>query len=125
MGLFSFLKKKFTVKPETDLKAESETAAPARPRRKKRRREKKLGDVIHTYNKISVAVIRLKNDIKVGDKLHIKGRYTDFVMTLNSIQIDHRQVEAGAKGQEIAIKVSDWVRGNDKVYLAAEKGAKK
>ncbi len=79
-------------------------------------KEEKIGVVLHYYSKAGVAAIKLDDALKVGDKIHIKGHTTNFDEVINSIQIEHNQVNAAKKGDDIGIKVIDHVREHDVVY---------
>lgn len=79
-------------------------------------KEEKIGVVLHYYSKAGVAAIKLDDALKVGDKIHIKGHTTDFDEVINSIQIEHNQVNEASKGDDIGIKVIDHVREHDTVY---------
>ena len=78
---------------------------------------KEIGAVTHFFDKIGVAVIKLKGTLKKGEKIRIKGATTDFEQNAESMQIDMKPLEAGKKGQEIGLKVKDRVRPNDAVYV--------
>jgi len=86
----------------------------AKPKVKK---EKLLGKIAHYYDKIQVAAINVLAPIKVGDVVHIKGHTTDFEQPITSMQIEHEKVQAAKKGDDIGIKVKEYVRDNDGVYL--------
>ena len=58
----------------------------------------------------------LKDSLKVGDKIYIKGHTSDFKEKVNSIQLDHASIEEGKKGQEIGLLVKSRVRIGDSVY---------
>ena len=79
-------------------------------------KEDKVGIVLHYYHKANVAAIKLEDTLKVGDKIHIKGHTTDFDEVINSIQIEHKQVNEAKKGDDIGIKVTDHVREHDVIY---------
>lgn len=80
--------------------------------------EKEIGQVIHYYNKIGVAVIRLTTGgLKVGDSIHIQGHTSDFVQDITSMQIEHKDVSQTKSGDEFGLKVDQSVRDGDKVYL--------
>lgn len=83
-------------------------------------KEEKIGVVLHYYSKAGVAAIKLGEALKVGDKIHIKGHTTDFDEVINSIQIEHNQVNEARKGDDIGIKVIDHVREHDTVYKVTE-----
>ena len=67
---------------------------------------KTIGKVVHWYDKIGVAVIRLSGSLKAGDKIKVMRGDEEFEETVDSIQLDHESVKSGKKGQEIAIKLS-------------------
>lgn len=75
-----------------------------------------VGVVMHYFSKIGVAAIKLKKELKVGDKIKIKGLKTDFEDEVKSMQIDKNSIQKAKSGQEIGIKVKDAVKENDKVY---------
>ena len=75
-----------------------------------------VGRVTHFYPKISVAIVELKASLNIGDKILIKGATTNFEQTVESMQIEHKNIERAEAGQIIGLKVKDRVRENDKVY---------
>ena len=80
--------------------------------------EKEIGTVDHFFSNISVGMIKLTDALKVGDKIHIKGKTADFTQDVSSMQID-RVAQAEAKaGDLVSIKVNEKVRQGDKVYKA-------
>jgi hypothetical protein len=84
-------------------------------------KEKVLGKIEHYFDKISVAAISVRAPFKVGDVIHIKGHTTDFYQRVDSMQIEHQSVTKVKKGDDIGIKVKEFVRGHDLVYLGSEK----
>ncbi|MDD4179617.1 MAG: hypothetical protein PHH14_06195, partial [Candidatus Margulisbacteria bacterium] len=83
--------------------------------------EKVLGKIDHYFDKISVAAIKVLAPFKVGDMLHFKGHTTDFYQRLDSMQIEHQNVLKVKKGDDVGIKVKEFVRDHDVVYRADEK----
>ena len=75
-----------------------------------------VGRVTHFYPKISVAIVELKASLNIGDKILIKGTTTNFEQTVESMQIEHKNIERAEAGQIIGLKVKERVRENDKVY---------
>ncbi|MEM3760776.1 MAG: translation elongation factor-like protein [Candidatus Bathyarchaeia archaeon] len=75
-----------------------------------------VGRVTHFFSKISVAVIELKAPLTVGDTILIKGPTTDFEQVVDSMQIEHRNVQRAEAGQSIGLKVAQRVREKDVVY---------
>ena len=75
-----------------------------------------VGRVTHFFSKISVAVIELKAPLAVGDTILIKGPTTDFEQIVESMQIEHKNVQRAEAGQSIGLKVAQRVREKDMVY---------
>lgn len=75
-----------------------------------------VGRVTHFFSKISVAVIELKAPLAVGDTIAIKGPTTDFEQAVESMQIEHQEVQKATAGQSIGLKVTQRVRETDIVY---------
>ncbi|MCS7258103.1 MAG: hypothetical protein NZ601_01830 [candidate division WOR-3 bacterium] len=83
--------------------------------------EKKVGKVTHFFGKISVAVVELTDDsLSVGDTIHIKGHTSDFTQKVESMQIEHKNVERAEIGQSIGLKVIAHAHENDIVYKVIE-----
>lgn len=80
-------------------------------------KEMLVGEVTHFFDKIKVCVIKLKKQVKIGDKLHFVGKENDFFQPIDSMQINHEQVVAAKKNDEIGLKVIREVRPGDKVFL--------
>jgi len=77
-----------------------------------------IGTVEKYFGKIGVAAIRIANgEMKVGDKIHIKGHSTDFEQTVDSMQVEHASVQTAGPGTEVGIKVKERVHENDRVFL--------
>ncbi len=83
--------------------------------------EVKIGVISHFFGKVSVGIIKLTDgDLKVGDKVHIKGHTTDFEESVESIQIEHKDVQEAKKGSAAGIKVKEHVREHDVVYRLSQ-----
>jgi translation elongation factor EF-1alpha len=78
--------------------------------------EVEIGRVTHFYDHLCVAVLRLNENLKLGDKIHILGHTTDFTQRVNSIEIEHHPVVWVKPGDDVAIKVTEPVREHDVVY---------
>lgn len=77
-----------------------------------------VGKVIHYYDKIGVAVIKLEKSLKVGDSVKFVHGENEFTQSIESMQLEHAQVESGKKGQEVAVKVDRQTKSGTQVYLA-------
>jgi putative protease len=75
-----------------------------------------VGRITHFFSKISVAVIELTAPLAVGDTIAIKGPTTDFEQAVESMQIEHDNVQRAKAGQSIGLKVMQRVRETDIVY---------
>ena len=85
------------------------------------KKEELIGKITHYFGKIEVGIVEItKGSLAVGDKVHIKGASTDFEQEVDSIQIEHEQVEKAKKGDAIGLKVKDKVREGDEVYKVIE-----
>ena len=82
--------------------------------------EKEVGKVMDFFARPVVAGIDMSGDLKVGDRIHIKGHTTDMEMIINSMQIDNGNVDNARKGDSVGIKVLDRVRPGDTVYVITE-----
>jgi len=79
----------------------------------------KVGRVEHFYSKAGVAVVELSAPIKKGDKILIRGDTTNLSQVVDSMEIEHKQLNEAQAGQRIGLKVADRVRENDMVYKVA------
>ena len=83
--------------------------------------DKKVGEVIKFFSKIGVAAIRLsEGSLKVGDTIHIVGHTTDFTQSIDSMQIENKDVQEAGTGADIGIKAKNRVREHDAVYKVVE-----
>jgi len=83
--------------------------------------EKLIGKITHYFTNIGVAVLEItKGKLKAGDKVHIKGATSDFEQSIDSMQVEHENVETAKKGDAIGVKVDQQVREGDEVYLISE-----
>ncbi|MEW6569658.1 MAG: EF-Tu/IF-2/RF-3 family GTPase [Nitrospirota bacterium] len=83
-------------------------------------KEERIGIISHYYDRIGVAAVVLEGELAVGDTIHIKGHTTDFTQKIESIQIEHEQIERAKKGDNIGIKVKEHTRNRDIVYKVFE-----
>lgn len=84
-------------------------------------KEKLIGKITHYFTNIGVAVLEITSGkLKIGDKVHIKGATSDFEQSINSMQVEHENVETAKKGDAIGVKVDQQVREGDEVYLISE-----
>ena len=78
---------------------------------------KLIGKVTHYFSNISVGVIALSAPLSQGDEVRIVGgENTDFNQTVDSMQVDHKDVKKAKKGDSVGLKVSEKVREGYQVY---------
>ncbi len=121
----SVVKKNSVIKKKKTVKARK--AAAARPKKTAGRAKakaaapelglEKVGEVTHYFPKVkAAAVLVLKDGLKPGDSVYIKGHTTNFKQTLTSMQLEHIPIQEAKKAQEIGVLVKSRVRIGDIVY---------
>lgn len=95
------------------------TAKKVPARRKKEKGESKevcIGEITHYFSRIQVVVLKMtQGRLLVGENIHIKGKKTDFVQKVQSLQIESVDVKSANKGQLAGLKVSKKATPGDKV----------
>lgn len=82
-------------------------------------KEKPIGRVIHFYDKLSVAVLKLAAPLAVGDVIRIVGgKATDFTQKVVSMQVNYQPLKKAKKGQEIGLRIKETARDGYKVFRA-------
>ena len=88
---------------------------------KDEKKEELIGKITHYFAKIEVGIVEItKGSLSVGETIHVKGTSTDFEQGVDSMQVEHEQVEKAKKGDVIGLKVKDKVKEGDEVYKVAE-----
>lgn len=79
--------------------------------------EEKIGEVMKFFSKPGVAAVKIiAGELRVGDTVRFNGHTTDFEDTIQSMEIDNKQIEMATVGDYIGVKVSDRVRPGDEVF---------
>lgn len=78
--------------------------------------EVEIGKVSDFFKKPVVAGIELHAPLKIGEKIHVKGHTTDQEITVQSMQIDNKEVKEAKAGESVGIKINDRARPGDLVY---------
>jgi putative protease len=77
----------------------------------------KVGKITHYFDKIGVAVLTVTDDpVKVGDMIRIGEFGVGVEQKVESMQVEHKPVEAAKKGDEVGLKVVKAVKQGDEVY---------
>ncbi len=77
--------------------------------------ETEIGVVTDFFARPVVAGVDLTAQMKLGDKVRIKGHTTDLEFTVESLQIQNVNVTEAKPGDSVGIKVPDRVRRGDRV----------
>jgi len=75
-----------------------------------------IGKVSDYFAHINVMALTLESDLSVGDTIRVKGHTTDLTQTVDSMQIEHQNVQTAKAGDSIGIKVKERIRKGDTVY---------
>lgn len=79
--------------------------------------EKEIGKITHIFDKINVGILELSSTLQVGDTIHVLGSSTDFEQIIDSIQVEHQNIDKAKKGDIVGIKLSEKAKVGDKIYL--------
>ncbi len=102
-------------------KTKTKSVKPKKPKIKKVKKEsveKPLGEVSNYFEHVGAVAIKLKDGLKVGDKIKFVGGEVDFEQEVKSMQIQHEAVQKAKKGDEVGIKIKEKVRKGCKVFKA-------
>lgn len=77
----------------------------------------RIGKITHYFNKIGVAVLMVEADsVKVGDTILVGEEGTGFTQAVDSMQVEHQQVNEAKVGDEVGLKVAQPAHEGDSVY---------
>ena len=81
--------------------------------------EKPIAEVIHWFDKISVAILRIADGkkLKVGDKVKFVAGETEFEQEVSEIQVDLKPIPEATSGMEVGVKTIQKAREGAKVFL--------
>jgi putative protease len=83
-------------------------------------KEERIGVISHYYSRLGVAAVAVEVELAVGDTIHIKGHTSDFIQKIESIQLEHKNIDRATKGDDVGIKVNEHAREHDVVYRVVE-----
>lgn len=78
--------------------------------------KKPIGKVIHYYDKISVAIVRLEKKLSVGDRVKFVKGDNVFEQTVESMEIKHGKLTEAKPGDEVGIKLDQTAKEGTFVY---------
>lgn len=78
----------------------------------------KIGQVIHYFDKINVAIVKLnKGDLKIGDSVKLTDKEgKQFTQKVESMQIEHASIDIARAGDEFGLKVKKAIRPKSGVF---------
>jgi putative protease len=82
--------------------------------------DKEIGKVIHYFDKAMVAVIRLTDDLAVGDTVKFAHGESESTQKVESMEVNHEKIEAGKAGDEVAVKLGQETHESARVYKVEE-----
>ncbi len=75
-----------------------------------------LGKVMNYFSHLGVISITLEAPLAAGDMIRIKGHTTDLTQKVDTIQVNHQNVQSAGTGEAVGLKVADKTRPGDAVY---------
>ncbi len=78
-----------------------------------------VGRIDHYYDNISVAVLEVtKGEVAVGDTIKVVDKDGEERLTqvVESMEMDHEQIEEATAGDAVGLKVNEKVQEGDTVY---------
>ncbi|MDP3998866.1 MAG: U32 family peptidase C-terminal domain-containing protein [bacterium] len=77
-----------------------------------------VGKITHYYDKVGVAVVEVKKPLAVGDMIKVSGHDKDFTQKIESMQIEHEQIQKAGKGKVVGMKLEQPVKEHDLIFKA-------
>jgi translation elongation factor EF-1alpha len=78
--------------------------------------EKPIGKVIHYYDNISVAIVKLEKKLSVGKTVKFVKGDKVFEQTVESMEIKHGKLTEAKPGDEVGIKVDKTAKEGTLMY---------
>jgi len=111
------VKKSAIKKPKDKKKVKKAIVKPATSKPVISKPSRPIGQVVHYFDHIKVAVVKLFAAIAAGDTIRIVGgKETDFEQKIQSMEVDHQKITKAKKGQEVGLKVKEKVHEGYKAY---------
>ena len=81
---------------------------------------KKIGIVTHYYGNINVAIVALSGKLSKNDRVKFESGKNEFEQTVESMQIEHKEIDSAKKGDIVGMKVDQKVSDGADVDLVEE-----
>lgn len=81
--------------------------------------DQKVGIISHYYNHLGVAIIEVEASFSVGDTLKFTRHKSEeelFQQKIDSIQVEHKQIDKAEKGMGVGVKVDKQLHEGNEVY---------
>lgn len=76
-----------------------------------------VGKISHYFDKIQVGVFDLtEGSVKIGDTILVGEEGVGFAQTVDSMQVEHQQVQEAKKGDSVGLKLTQPAKVGDLVY---------
>ncbi|MDD3735104.1 MAG: hypothetical protein PHO31_01350 [Candidatus Pacebacteria bacterium] len=72
--------------------------------------EKLIGRVTHFFPHTMAAIVKLEDDVNLGDRVKFQKGENQFEQEIKSMQVDHQPIQFGKKGDEVAIQTEQKVK---------------
>ncbi len=80
--------------------------------------QEQIGKITHFFPKIGVAVVELAGTLNAGDEIVIKTKEGEIKQKVESMQMEHKNVDSAKKGQSVGLKVNGEVKPGNPVFKA-------
>ncbi len=81
---------------------------------------KPIGKVTHYYGKLGVAIIKLQDELKLGDRIRIEKGERVFDQEVVSLHKNYQPIERAEAGDEVGVKVAEKAHEGAIVVLLEE-----
>lgn len=81
-------------------------------------KEKPIGKVIHYYDNIGVAIVKLEKKLSVGKTVKFVKGDNVFEQTVESMEMKHGKLTEAKPGDEVGIKVDKTAKEGTLMYAA-------
>ena len=78
----------------------------------------KIGTITHYYEKLGVGVLKLlSGTLSVGNDIKIVDKGREILQIVESLQVEHKQVDHIKAGDDAGLKLSEKVKPGAEVFL--------
>ena len=74
------------------------------------------GRLMAFFSKVSAAVVELRQPLRVGETIYVRGHTTELRQVVESIQRGRAPVQEASCGQVVGIRIRKHCRKHDVVY---------